>query len=86
MNTKKNQKEKKLFSRNLRCGGKTYDFQIYEAETGSWYLRILEKSQSSKRKGEFDLIIYAEYLPQFLDAMDAVRRHIESESSGAISA
>lgn len=82
----KNQKEKKIFSRTLRCGGKTYDFQIFEAATGSWYLRILEKSQSAKRKGEFDIIIYAEYLPQFLDAVDAVRRHVESESSGTMTA
>lgn len=86
MNLKKNQKEKEIFSRTLRCGGKTYDFHIFEATTGSWYLRIKEKSQSAKRKGEFDIIVYAEYLPQFLDCIDAVRRAIECESTGTFTA
>ena len=86
MNSKNDKKNKPLFSRILRCGSKTYNFEIHETSSGSWLLRILEMSQSGKRKGEYDIIVYAEYLPQFLDTMDAVRRHIESESSGTMTA
>ena len=82
----KNHQDKALFARSINCGGKTYDLETFEASSGSWFLRVRETSHSGKRKGQFDVIVYAEYLPQFLDAVDAVRRHIESESSGTMTA
>lgn len=72
-----------LFSQMLHCGAKNYHFEVHEATSGSWMLRIREVSQSEKRKGEFDIIVYAEYLSQFLDAIDTLKKRIESEGIGS---
>lgn len=85
-NNKKNSKSEPMFSQSLHCGSKDYHLEIHEASSGSWLLRIREVSQSNKRKGEYDVVVYAEYLPQFLDAIDAVRRQIESDKTGTATA
>lgn len=65
------------YSKILKCGRRTYFFDVKTTESGDKYLKITESKLEGKEGGRSCIFIFDEYLEEFKKVLDETAEHVK---------
>jgi hypothetical protein len=72
--------EKKLFTKKVRAGSRTYFFDVKESKNGTKYLKISESRRRDSRRTHNRLMIFEEHLEAFNKAYGKAMRFLKARN------